>query len=31
MKKKTLYDFLGVEPDATPEEIKAAALHLANK
>ncbi len=31
MKKKTLHDFLGVEPDATPEEIKAAALHLANK
>jgi hypothetical protein len=31
MAKKTLYEFLGVEPDATPEEIKAAALHLANK
>jgi curved DNA-binding protein CbpA len=31
MGKKTLYEFLGVEPDATLEEIKAAALHLANK
>lgn len=31
MEKKTLYEFLGVEFDATPEEIKAAALYLANK
>jgi len=31
MAKKNLYDFLAVEPNATPEEIKAAALHLANK
>jgi hypothetical protein len=31
MKKKTLYEFLGVEPEATPEEIKAAAQKLARK
>jgi uncharacterized membrane protein YdbT with pleckstrin-like domain len=31
MKKKTLYEFLGVEPEATPEEIKTAALSLAEK
>ncbi len=31
MKKKTLYEFLGVEPDATPEEIKAAAVYSAKK
>lgn len=31
MKKKTLYDFLGVEPEASQEEIKAAALYLAKK
>ncbi len=29
--KKTLYEFLGIEPDATPEEIKAAAQYLAKK
>ncbi len=29
--KKTLYEFLGVEPNATPEEIKAAAQQLARK
>lgn len=31
MKKKTLYEFLGVEPEATQEEIKTAALSLARK
>jgi curved DNA-binding protein CbpA len=31
MKKKKLYEFLGVEPEATPEEIKTAALSLAEK
>jgi curved DNA-binding protein CbpA len=31
MKKKTLYEFLGVEPEATREEIKAAALALVRK
>ena len=29
--KPTLYEFLGVEPNATPEEIKAAAQQLAKK
>ena len=29
--KKTLYEFLSVEPNATPEEIKAAAQQLARK
>ncbi|EDN68619.1 membrane-flanked domain [Beggiatoa sp. PS] len=31
MKKKTLYEFLSIEPEATPEEIKAAAQKLARK
>ena len=31
MNKKNLYEFLDVDPDATQEEIKAAALYLANK
>lgn len=31
MAKKTLYEFLGVEPEATPDEIKVAAQHLAKK
>ena len=31
MKKKTLYEFLGVEPEASPEEIKTAAQYLAKK
>jgi DnaJ-class molecular chaperone len=31
MKKKTLYEFLGVASDAHSDEIKAAALHLAKK
>ena len=30
-KKKTLYEFLGIEPDATSEEIKAAAQRLGKK
>lgn len=30
-KKKTLYEFLGIEPEATPEEIKTAAQQLAKK
>ncbi|MDM8561409.1 DnaJ domain-containing protein [Candidatus Parabeggiatoa sp. HSG14] len=29
MKQKTLYEFLGIDPEATPEEIKAAAQRLA--
>ena len=29
--KPTLYEFLGIEPNATPEEIKAAAQQLARK
>ncbi|HDN27764.1 MAG TPA: hypothetical protein ENG03_11860 [Thioploca sp.] len=29
--KKTLYEFLGVEPEATPEEIKTAAQALVRK
>ncbi|MEN8216428.1 MAG: DnaJ domain-containing protein [Pseudomonadota bacterium] len=31
MKKKTLYEFLGVEPSASPDEIKTAAQYLAKK
>jgi len=31
MSKKTLYEFLGVEPEATSDEIKIAAQHLAKK
>lgn len=31
MSTKTLYEFLGIEPEATPEEIKAAAQYLVNK
>jgi len=31
MKKKTLYEFFEIEPEATPEEVKAAAQKLARK
>ncbi len=31
MSTKTLYEFLGIEPEATPEEIKAAAQYLVKK
>lgn len=31
MKKKTLYEFFEIEPEATPEEVKAAAQKLAKK